>query len=968
MKRSIFSKVFIAIAMILAVMAVSFSFTSCGETDYLIEEPSPTPSPDDPDDPAPVNPDWYVYDVFQANCQTDGNINWKSSANVTLTRSYTDEEQEGYAQARISHSYTANIEYRDKNEIEEPKHVQETKTYTSDLFVRLYGLSKNMVFASKDELASAGALSFSQNVTGGKLYTLSFGGSRQVVLKATANTSVESLSFAGKTITDLCYANWSEPKYIGKEVTSVTSDQSGYDKYAMTVKVRVTVANAGNEDNSRVLSFVISNVYVKQAGEEPDPIVPVEPELVGYDVINNNFANGQTSGTIVAIYDDLSQKELGKFDITLKHRVETPENRSMNVTSLNWTLGETSTVELASTGSSRSVDVAGNCRININEVYTSLTNRTNHAGMTFKGIYEIPTIQFPDGNGTSKKLAYGEYTMTDRGVEETASSETSKTLTHKVLASFEGASQSLSANVILNKVNDTPQPENKETSIAVENFVPQGNAYTMDVIHYWSNADPTRESISIVHSASQNAESEKLTVSRNYNTTTPSMTEVSSQNYSTTSGTLSVDGKVKTYESNFVFAGANVKVTSTYLATFILTSQAGNSVTVDVNSVVYKKGASLGTQDFGDSSKSVFKDNVKFALFVQNSDIATCTQVLRYEEAKQTPVDPTPEEPTEDIFVRVVSNSIDFVNGYWTATMKAAIKNSKGEERDTTMQVVYTSAGATFGAIADFVSENNNFDFTGFNNGSATTSDATSGKAIVTYTKQNISAVYNKFNHDITVTNGAAYIMLAGHKLEFLPTQITVENPSKDQVASPTTSGNYNVWASSVTYRYGFGSHYDSSTTNFNIKVEKPIEPIIIDGDEIKGGAITITVDANTNPMISLVIACKNKTLIYNDVYSFKSGKTSVDVSKAPLVCPAMTFANIPSATNSGIGSDRVPANLIVADGEWAYYTADGYIRLFSASDVLTTGCTNPVIAVGTVENGMLKIQNGDSYSYFKVN
>lgn len=969
MRTNSFSKVFMAIAMILAVFAVSFSFTSCGEKDYLIEGEKPD-TPDTPDTPDPVNPEWYVYDVFQVNCQATG-ISWKSSQNITLTkstlRSYSDEEQEGYAQASVNHSYTADIEYRDKNDEENQKHSQKSQTYTSDLFVLLYGLSKNMVFASEKEMNDAtGSLAFAQDVNNGKLYTLSFGGSRQVVLKATANTSVSSLSFEGKTVSDLCSADWSAPEYVGKETVKVTSDQAGYDKYQMTVRVRVTVANAGNEDNSRVLNFVIENVYVKKANE-PDPLPIPDPEITGYDVVNNNFTNNKTTGTIVIIYDDLSQKEIGSFAVTLNHRSETPKNRSLNVTSFDWTLGQSTETELAATGESRYVDVDGNCRINIKEVYTSMTNRTNHAAMTFKGIYEIPTIQFPDG--TSKKLAYGEYSMTDKGIEETASSETSKTLTHKVNASFNGGSvENLKADVILNKVNDTPDPsENKETGITVENFAPQGNVYTMDIIHYWSNGDPTTESISIRHQASQKAEDEKLTESRNYNTTNPSMSQVNSESYSGNAGTLSVSGSVKTYESNFVFAGANVTVTSTYLANFTLTSAAGNTATVDVKASAYKKGSSLGTTDFGDASKSVFKDNVNFALLIQNTDVASCTQVLRYEEEKQTPVDPTPEDPTEDIFARIVENSIDFINGYWTATMKASIKDSKGNERDTTMQVVYTSAGASFGAIADFVSENNTFDFTRFNNGSSSTSNAESGKAVVTYTKQNMTAVYNKFNHEITVTNGAAYIMLAGQKLEFLPTQIAVENPSKDQVTSPTTSGNYNVWASSVTYRYGFGTHYDNSTTNFNINVEKPVEPIIIDADQILGGAITVTVDADTNPMLSLVIACGNKTIIYNDVYSFKSGKTSVDVSKAPLVCPAMTFANIPSAVNLGTGSDREPANLMVGNGEWAYYTANGNPRLFGAQDVLTTGCTNPVIAVGTVENGMLKIKNGDQIIYFSV-
>ena len=948
-----------AIVMILTAMCVSFSFTSCGEKDYLIDNQTPTPKPD------PVDPSWYVYDVLQVSCQATG-IDWKSSQNVTLTKSYSDAEQEGEAQASVKHTYTADIEYRDKNDATNEKHSQKAQSYTSNLFVRLYGLSKNMVFNSTDELNNAvGRLSFAQNVTGGKLYTLSFGGSRQVVLKATANTSVESLSFEGKTVSDLCTANWSEPEYVGKEAVKVASDKSGYDKYQLTVKVRVTVANVGNKDNSRVLNFVLANVYVKQENQNPDPLPTPDPEITGYDVINNNFTNNKTTGTIIAIYDDLSQKEIGSFSVTLNHRAEDPEDVTMNVTSLDWTTGQTSVTELAAAGESRYADVAGNCRVNIQKVYTSMTNRTNYAAMTFKGYFEVPTIQFPDGS--AKKLAYGEYSLADKGIEETASSETSKTLTHKVNAVFNGgAAENLKANVILNKVNDTPAPsENKETGISVENFEAKDNYYIMDVIHYWSNDNPTKENISIRHQANQEAETEKLTESRNYNTTTPSMTEKGSENYSSTAGTLSVSGLVKKYESNFIFAGANVKVTSSYLAEFTLTSKAGNSTKVEVKASAYKKGSSLGTQDLGDASKSVFKDKVNFALLVQNADIASCTQILRYEENKK-PVEPTPEEPTTDIFAKVVSNSIDFVNGYWTATMKASIKNSKGIERDTTMQIVYTSAGATFGKIADFVSKNNTFDFTRFNNGGSSTSEAKSGKAVVTYTKQNMTAVYNKFNHEITVTNGAAYIMLAGQKLEFLPTQIAVETPSKDQVTSPTTSGNYNVWASSVTYRYGFNNHFDSSTTNFNVKVEKPVEPIIIAADKIVGGAITVTVDADTKPMLSLVIACGNKTIIYNDSYSFKSGKTSVDVSKSPLVKPAMIFANIPSATLNGTGSDRNPANLVMGNGEWAYY-ADGYTRLFGAQDVLTTGCSDPVIAVGTVENGMLKIKNGDSYIYFKV-
>ena len=966
MRTNSFLKVIMAIVMTFAAMVLSFSLTSCGEKDFLVDGEH-TDNPDNPDDPEkPVDPSWYVYGVSKLDCKSTA-IEWKSSSNVSLTKAYEDEAQEGYAQATVSHSYTADIEYRDKNNESEYKHSQETESYSTNLFTRLYGLSNVMAFSSYDEMNQAnGTITFAQNVTGGKLYTLSFGGSRQVVLKATASTSVSSLSFGGKTVTDLCSATWAEPEYVGKKAVEVASDKKGYDKYQMEVMVRVTVANAGNEDVTRIMHFVVKNVYVRNGEGNPDPLPTPEPEVMGYDVINVDFTNGYTTGTIIKIYDDLSQETVGDFRVALNHKTESPKDVTLTVTSLDWTEGETSSTELAASGESRYVDVAGNCRINIQEVYTSLTNRTNHAAMTFKGYFELPTIQFPDG--TSKELAFGEYSLSDRGVEETSSSDMSKTLTHKVGASFNGSSsETLSANVVLNKTNNPNPGENREEGITIENFVPQGNVYTMDVIHYWSNSDPTRESISIVHNGAQNAENEKVTESRNYNTTTPEMVEKSSESYSTTAGTLSVSGSVKTFESNFIFAGANVTVTSKYLSEFTLTSQAGNTASATVKGAAYKKGATMGTQDLGDATMSIFKDQIHFGLMVANVDIANCDQILRYEEEKETPVDPTPEDPTEDIFAKVLENKIEFINSYWTATMKASIKNSRGIERDTTMQVVYTSAGVSFGAIADFISESNSFSFTRFSNGNSTTSNATSGKAQITYNKQSMTAVYDKFNHDVTVTNGSAYIVLAGQKLEFLPTQITVANPTTDQVSTPVVSGEYNSWASSVSYAYGFNGHTDNSKTEFNIKVLKPIDPIIIDADRIIGGAITVTVDANTQPMLSLVIACGNKTIIYNDSYSFKSGKNSVNVNQTPSVKPAMKFNNIPSATLNGVGSDRNPANLIVADGEWAYYAADGYTRLFSASDVLTTGCTNPVIAVGTVENGMLKIKNGDQIMYFSV-
>ena len=102
-----------AIAMTLTAMVMlSISFTACGEEDLMtLGEPvTPTPGGDS-------KPEMYVYNVQNTGCEATS-IEWKSSDNVTLsTRAYADADQEGYASATVSHKYSVEIEYRDKNVI-----------------------------------------------------------------------------------------------------------------------------------------------------------------------------------------------------------------------------------------------------------------------------------------------------------------------------------------------------------------------------------------------------------------------------------------------------------------------------------------------------------------------------------------------------------------------------------------------------------------------------------------------------------------------------------------------------------------------------------------------------------------------------------------------------------------------------------------------------------------------------------
>lgn len=971
MKKNKFFEKAVTIVTALVVMLVLI-LSSCSKDEaYIMGGKKPSGGNDSI--PEPVNPEWYVNKVLKLDCQATM-IKWKSTLGIELTTKSLGSETVQYdenAQANVSHKYTADIEYRDKNNPENEKHSQPSLSYESNLTAYVGGINKPMVFKSEEEMLRAiedATLSLDHvaNV-GDKYFELSFGGARVLSITTAASLSKESLSFEGVKKTDLCSSEFDNPELINIDRQKVTTDQKGYSKYQLPIKVKLTVLNAGKDDNVRYMNFLVKNAYIIDSSN-PDPIEPVDPEIIGYDVINPNFSNGYTSGTIVAIYDDLTQKEIGSFKEKLEHSTLTPEDLSLTVNNLDWTTGETSKVELASTGENREVSLAAGCKLVINKVYTAVTNRSDKAAMTFRANYDIPRVQFPDGK--SKEVAYGKYTLTDRGVSENTAltTKTSKTLVHKADASFEGSSsESLSANVVLNKSGDNPTPgENIETMILIENFTPKDNVYIFDIVHYWSNQDPTRENVSQKHFGEITAEAEKLTNSRNYNTTTPKMNPKGTQDCSQTTNEGSrIEGTITTYESKFIFAGVNV-ITQSKIVNYIkVTSKSGNTAEININSAAYKTGQSLGTQDFGDASKHVYKDNVNFALPVQGADIASCTQILRFEEKIDTPIDPEPEDPITDIFASIKSNTIDFINGYWTATMKATIKNSKGIERDTTMQRVYLEAGVSYDAIADFESSDNNFNLPNVSNdGSA----STYSKGDITYTKQTKKAVADKFNQKITVINGSSSVTVAGQKLDFLSTEIDVNPTGKNQVQSPTAQGKYNVWASEVSYRHGFGSHFDNSTTNFNIKVEKPKEYIDLSFKPIAAAVSLAFNDDHSQSgayIVCTILGEGGKARLYTSPYN-KNGNMTIGTNYKDF-SDVRSCPHIPSATHDNQGN-LIPASLEVVDKDWVYTPihSEGTPNMVSSAENLIDGRKSPLISKGSVENGILTITiNGQEY-YFR--
>lgn len=926
--------------------------------------------------PNPPKPEDKVISVTQYDCKSTG-ISWKSSENVTLTKGYTDEEQEGWALAVVKKNYTAAIEYS----VSKPKYP--SLSYDNSVYARIYGISAAMYFGVSDDLTTKPSVSEPSEISDGKVYFLDFGAGRKIAIKHSSITSVEYLSFEGVRKTDLCVSEFDKPEVVSISKTDITSDKEGYSKSRLTIKVRETLLNGGNEDITRVMTFAIENVYQKKSGGDPI-IPPVDPDVVGYAVRDNEFNGGATTGRVVTIMSDGSEKDFGTFNIKLNHKSETPADVTLKVNDLTWRSNDPTLVELASTGTSRSVKAAG-CDIDIQEVYTSLTNRTTKSAMTFKGIYELPTINFPDG--TSEKLAYGKYNMKDLNVSESNVTETSKTLTHKVRADFESESESLSANVFLTKDGSGPvEPgEDKESGIVIENFQAGNTYYTMDIVHYWTNKEPTRENnVAVRHSGSQTAQEEMLTLSRNYATTTPLMNSIGSSDYSEDKFT----GKVGTFESNFVFAGANVKVTSKYLSTFTYTSQAGNTAKMDVQGQAYKSGSSLGTQDFGDATKYIYKDKVNFGLRIVTADIASCEQILRFEETKNNP-GPDPEPNPSDIFARIIRDYLTEISGTINGVIEIRIKNSLGVERDSTIYAPYTTAAVTYSPIADVIKTDKDISFRGFVNiGSSSSANNKADNKDYTTTTQNMNAEYDGFKQTVKVVNQSATVVVAGQTLAIPGTSFAVTSKGNSQAPNSYGEGNYNVWDSHVSYNHGFSyKEFVTSkdvTTDFRIKVEKPIEPIIIPNiGNISNYCISALVPQNyVVSEKSLVLVGTTGCISYRDGYSTKDKNTFFVINDATK--QQFMYAD-------GITAPTGPASLFDVNSTWMLselYSLSGWNGNLTAGWVNTNlqtgekeligdidnmigGLPNPMIAQGAVEfnsvTGTYKVPNGSSFLYFKL-
>jgi hypothetical protein len=207
MKKTNILSSFMATVMMLAAF---ISFTSCGEED-LMTIGNQTPNPGNN-----TKPEMYVYSVTQTGCEATG-IEWKSSENVTLTRAYADADQEGYASATVSHKYSVEVEYRDKNGVNGAEYKEMSQNYQTSLMARLYGLTNPTVFESLEVLeASKGEVTEAGDGQNYELFAINFGGSKQVVLKQSVAMSTSSLSFEGKNMTDLCSAVFSTPEYVSK--------------------------------------------------------------------------------------------------------------------------------------------------------------------------------------------------------------------------------------------------------------------------------------------------------------------------------------------------------------------------------------------------------------------------------------------------------------------------------------------------------------------------------------------------------------------------------------------------------------------------------------------------------------------------------------------------------------------------------------------------------------------------------
>ena len=164
------------------------------------------------------------------------------------------------------------------------------------------------------------------------------------------------------------------------------------------------------------------------------------------------------------------------------------------------------------------------------------------------------------------------------------------------------------------------------------------------------------------------------------------------------------------------------------------------------------------------------------------------------------------------------------------ATAVITIRNNKGAERDTTVQVQYQNSWSLDNPF-DVTKADNSVVFSNISNGTSTTSTRTSGAFRITKTSTTKTASFNGFSHKIYTEVEKAVITIqlkSGNKVLTMPSADMVVSYKDYDQGNGTTSNGITSYPTELHYTCSYNTGSTSKTQNgtIRVKADEPEEPV----------------------------------------------------------------------------------------------------------------------------------------------
>lgn len=566
----------------------------------------------------PDQPDVTVKEVHHDGCKVL-DLTWREE-NAVITKAsaddYSVDASDGGLFASVRMQYNANVEYSDGS------FVPQYPTYNINNATVGFGF-KNTVVVKKGAIASFknDPTVSSQNGINGKVTFLKYGETYTLAFLANSTKSVNSLTIAGETKTDLC-ENGISYKYSNTEIIADGDSIDKYDMYNVRIHGTSTVAEGNNNTKNFYVTLRIAEL------KDGSIIPPVtDPELVGYDVINQAVNGNKFTGDLVEIWSDGSNKNVGKISFTYNSKDITPNNIERKVAELTYAKLDPTYGNNVRTGENRTLNQLG-CTINLTELKNTVSMNTNRGSLVFGRTFEWAVLTAPNGDQIELKgmdAAIKAGSVSDGGVQGNS----------MVITMTATGNSSMSATLTLTKNGNDPQPGDKvQTGAYAKNQHIEGIWIKWTLVRTFSNNSEEEIPLSVAHKYNLSTESRKATQNRTYSATQGSMNLVSSENFSDDN----YAGTFKKYTRNFSYVDFNNTI-SAEGRDYITYNDNGFELEVwNVSLSIEKQGQTLGTSNIStDANWTKYIDNINYSLFAGSASAADGSQEVEYSKKNEDP-------------------------------------------------------------------------------------------------------------------------------------------------------------------------------------------------------------------------------------------------------------------------------------------------------------------------------------------